>query len=66
MAARGEIPAGGEVARAYINQALKALVMHEVGHSLGLRHNFRGSAGASAAAARQPRRGPRRTASACR
>ena len=30
-------------------QALKALVMHEVGHTLGLRHNFRGSAGASAA-----------------
>ena len=49
MAARGEIPAGGEVARSYVNQALKALVMHEVGHSLGLRHNFRGSAGATAA-----------------
>ena len=48
MASRGEIPAGGEVTRAYVNQALKALVMHEVGHSLGLRHNFRGSAGASA------------------
>jgi hypothetical protein len=32
-----------------VAQALKALVMHEVGHSLGLRHNFRGSAGASAA-----------------
>ena len=49
MAARGEISGGGEVTRSYINQALKALVMHEVGHSLGLRHNFRGSAGASAA-----------------
>jgi hypothetical protein len=49
MAARGEIPAGGEVARTYVAQALKALVMHEVGHSLGLRHNFRGSAGATAA-----------------
>ena len=35
--------------RAYIGQALKALVMHEIGHTLGLRHNFRGSAGASAA-----------------
>ena len=33
----------------YVGQALKALVMHEVGHTLGLRHNFRGSAGASAA-----------------
>lgn len=48
MAARGEIPAGAEASRAYIGQALKALVMHEVGHTLGLRHNFRGSAGASA------------------
>ncbi len=49
MAARGEIAPGGETTRAYVNQALKALVMHEVGHTLGLRHNFRGSAGASAA-----------------
>jgi hypothetical protein len=36
---------GGEPSRDYIGQALKALVMHEVGHTLGLRHNFRGSAG---------------------
>jgi hypothetical protein len=49
LAARGEVPAGGEPGRAYVGQALKALVMHEVGHTLGLRHNFRGSAGASAA-----------------
>ena len=49
MAARGEVPAGGEPTRAYVSQALKALVMHEVGHTLGLRHNFRGSAGANAA-----------------
>jgi hypothetical protein len=48
LAARGAIPPGGEVSRDYIGQALKALVMHEVGHTLGLRHNFRGSAGASA------------------
>ncbi len=49
MAARGEIPAGAEASRLYVGQALKALVMHEVGHTLGLRHNFRGSAGATAA-----------------
>jgi hypothetical protein len=49
LAARGAVPAGGEPNRSYIGQALKALVMHEVGHTLGLRHNFRGSAGASAA-----------------
>ncbi len=49
FAARGEIGAGETPARAYIGQALKALVMHEIGHTLGLRHNFRGSAGATAA-----------------
>jgi hypothetical protein len=49
MAARGELPAGAEASRVYVGQALKALVMHEVGHTLGLRHNFRGSAGANAA-----------------
>jgi hypothetical protein len=45
LAARGTIPGGGAAPREYIGQALKALVMHEVGHTLGLRHNFRGSAG---------------------
>ena len=37
----------GSAERAYIGQALKALIMHEIGHTLGLRHNFRGSAGIS-------------------
>jgi len=45
LASRGAMPAGGAAPREYIGQALKALVMHEVGHTLGLRHNFRGSAG---------------------
>ncbi|MGH7499542.1 MAG: zinc-dependent metalloprotease [Gemmatimonadales bacterium] len=49
LAMRGEIAPGEAPSRAYIGQALKALVMHEIGHTLGLRHNFRGSAGASAA-----------------
>lgn len=49
LAARGESDAGAAPSRAYIGQALKALVMHEIGHTLGLRHNFRGSAGATAA-----------------
>jgi hypothetical protein len=40
---------GGEAARRYIGQALKALIMHEIGHTLGLRHNFRGSAGVTRA-----------------
>ncbi|MGZ8392489.1 MAG: zinc-dependent metalloprotease [Gemmatimonadales bacterium] len=46
MAARNG-PHGRTVTRRYIGQALKALIMHEVGHTLGLRHNFRGSAGAT-------------------
>jgi hypothetical protein len=49
LAARGEVGSGESASRAYIGQALKALVMHEIGHTLGLRHNFRGSAGATAA-----------------
>lgn len=48
LAARGDVPAGGAAPREFIGQAIKALVMHEVGHTLGLRHNFRGSAGAAA------------------
>ena len=38
-------PDGGAATRRYIGQALKSLIMHEIGHTLGLRHNFRGSAG---------------------
>ena len=45
FAARGSVAGGGPVSRQYIGQALKALIMHEIGHTLGLRHNFRGSAG---------------------
>lgn len=48
LAARGVTSRGGPVPRAFIGEALKALVMHEIGHTLGLRHNFRGSAGISA------------------
>ncbi len=33
----------GELPEELIGQAIKAIVMHEVGHSLGLRHNFRAS-----------------------
>jgi uncharacterized protein DUF4953/uncharacterized protein DUF5117 len=48
VAARGMLGGTGEMPAAYIGEALKALVMHEIGHTLGLRHNFRGSAGATA------------------
>ena len=46
---RGIHRGAGGMSRRYIGEALKALVMHEIGHTLGLRHNFRGSAGATAA-----------------
>jgi hypothetical protein len=44
LAAAGVIKPGTPVPREYIGEALKELVMHEVGHTLGLRHNFRGTA----------------------
>jgi hypothetical protein len=40
---RGEIQAGSPEAEAFVNASLKSAVMHEVGHALGLRHNFRAS-----------------------
>lgn len=39
LEARGDIKASEELAKAYV----KDVVMHEVGHTLGLRHNFKGS-----------------------
>ena len=41
--ARGETSASGELPEAFLKQALKEVVMHEVGHTLGLRHNFKAS-----------------------
>lgn len=41
--ARGEIDPEGERTTAFVNDYLKATVLHEVGHALGLRHNFRAS-----------------------
>ncbi|MCA8989366.1 MAG: zinc-dependent metalloprotease, partial [Planctomycetaceae bacterium] len=42
MAIQGIAP-GGKVPEKYIGQAIKEVVMHEVGHTLGLRHNFKAS-----------------------
>jgi hypothetical protein len=43
LAARDEIGPSDPVPMEYVNQALKWIAMHEVGHTLGLRHNFRSS-----------------------
>jgi hypothetical protein len=43
LAARGEIKPGDKVPEELIGQAIKEVTMHEVGHTLGLRHNFKAS-----------------------
>ncbi len=45
LVARGELAPGSEEARRFVAGALKDVTMHEMGHALGLRHNFLGSAG---------------------
>jgi hypothetical protein len=45
MAARGDLRPGSPEAKQFVADSLKDVVMHEVGHALGLRHNFRGSTG---------------------
>lgn len=43
LAARGELGPSDPVPMEYVEQAVKWVTMHEVGHTLGLRHNFRSS-----------------------
>jgi hypothetical protein len=43
LAAREAMKAGEKVPEELIGQAIKEVVMHEVGHTLGLRHNFKAS-----------------------
>ena len=43
LAARGEIAPDSPEAEAYVQAYLQDVTMHEVGHTLGLRHNFRAS-----------------------
>ena len=46
--ARGEIDPDGPQAQQFVLDYLKETAMHEVGHTLGLRHNFRASRAVSA------------------
>ena len=43
LEARGDIDPDGPEAEQFVLDDLKEVVMHEVGHTLGLRHNFRAS-----------------------
>lgn len=43
LEARGEIDPAGPEAEAFVLDFLVGVTMHEVGHALGLRHNFRSS-----------------------
>lgn len=43
LVARGEIGPGDPVPDEFLFQAIKWVTMHEVGHTLGLQHNFRSS-----------------------
>jgi hypothetical protein len=43
LAARGDIDPNEAVPMAFVGEALRWVTMHEVGHTLGLRHNFRSS-----------------------
>lgn len=54
MALRGSFEMDSPEARSYITEAVKATVIHEIGHTLGLRHNFRASAGITPAQLRDP------------
>ena len=54
LAARGEIDPDSAEARQFVLDYLKDMTMHEVGHTLGLRHNFRASHAVSAAQVADP------------
>jgi len=59
LAARGELDPDSPEAEAFVQAYMKDVAMHEVGHTLGLRHNFRASRVYSDAQVRDPGFGQR-------
>jgi hypothetical protein len=49
MAARGQMAPDSAAARAFVHASIRRVVMHEIGHALGLRHNFKASTAVSRA-----------------
>nr|MDH4391822.1 zinc-dependent metalloprotease [Aquabacterium sp.] len=54
LAARGEIDPDSPEAQQFVLDYMKDVTMHEVGHTLGLRHNFRASHAISASRVADP------------
>jgi len=54
LVANGTIGARDPVPAQFVDQAVKWVVMHEVGHTLGLQHNFRSSASTPVAKLQDP------------
>ena len=54
LSARGVIDPNGPDGERFIAGALKDVTMHEIGHALGLRHNFRASVAVTPAQLRDP------------
>ena len=51
---RGRLDPNGPEADEFVARDLKAVTIHEIGHALGLRHNFRASVGITPAQLRDP------------
>ncbi len=57
LVARGDFEYGSPKAEAWIMDAIKDITAHEVGHTLGLRHNFKGSTSITPEQLRDPKFG---------